>query len=173
MALARAPLAAAQQRPQRRASAPNGLLAVMLGLALVVVLPWWRPADPLTGRVGLLTYAPSGLALALRDAVKPGDRVFAPQLWDSWFEWAVPDARYFVDARFELFPGDVWSDLDAIDAGGTPADVALVRRGVRVVVVDASQAALGDQLVAAGWVQAFTDADGRVLLAPATTRLPG
>ena len=76
----------------------------MIGLAIVLALPSWRPADPLTGRQGLLSYAPSDLAIALRRAIKPGDRVFVPQVWASWFEWAVPDASYFLDARFELYP---------------------------------------------------------------------
>ena len=48
----------------------------------------------------------------------PGDRVFVPQAWASWFEWAVPDARYFLDSRFELYPAAVWQDYGAIASGG-------------------------------------------------------
>jgi hypothetical protein len=161
------------ERPRRRGSSLNGAVAVLLGLAIVVALPWWRPSDPLTGRRGLLTYAPSGLAAALRGAVTPGTRVFVPQTWGSWFEWAVPDGRYLVDARFELYPADVWSDVDAIESGGAAdAEAALARRGVAVVVLDPSLAALGDRLVAAGWTPAFADADGRVLVRPAPSSRP-
>ena len=68
----------------------------------------------------------------MRDAAKPGDRVFTPQTWASWFEWAAPDAGYFLDSRFELFPSPVWDDYDAIIAGGDGAQAALGRWGVNV-----------------------------------------
>src|SRR4051812_11606443 len=45
-----------------RRSPVNGVIAAVLGVLVVGALPWWRPADPLTGRVGLLNYAPSRLA---------------------------------------------------------------------------------------------------------------
>ena len=79
-------------RPERR-PAPNvlnTLVAAIVAIAIVVALPWWRPTDPLAGRAGLLTYAPSSLAMALRDDAAPGSHVFAPQTWASWFEWAAP-----------------------------------------------------------------------------------
>ena len=138
------------------------VLVGVLGLALVVALPWWRPADPLTGRAGLLSYAPSGLAIALRDQVKPGDRVFVPQTWGSWFEWAVPDATYFVDSRIELFPAGVWRDYGAVSGGGTDADQVLGRHGVTIVVVE-PDSPLQDRLRATGgWVQLYEDADGSI-----------
>jgi hypothetical protein len=145
--------------PARPLRLLNAAVVAVLGLALVAALPWWRPADPLTGRAGLLTYAPSGLAAALRGHVQPGTRVFVPQTWGSWFEWAVPDARYFVDARFELCPADVWADLDRITAGGTPAAEALDRRGVEVVVLPAGGAA-----PAGAWTAVYSDVDGSILV---------
>ena len=57
-----APRSAAAAARSARPSPIAAVLAVVFGLAIVVALPWWRPADPLTGRVGLLSYAPSGLA---------------------------------------------------------------------------------------------------------------
>ena len=87
------------------------MIAIVLGALVVVALPWWRPPDPLTGRQGLLTYAPSGLAQAVA-GLPAGARVVTPQTWGSWFEWAAPDAHYFIDSRFELFPADVWADYD-------------------------------------------------------------
>ena len=88
-------------RPSRVAA----LVAAALGLAVVAALPWWRPSEPLTGRAGLLTYAPTGLAAALGDVAPAGARVFVPQGWASWFEWAVPDARYFVEFKVRAVPG--------------------------------------------------------------------
>jgi hypothetical protein len=123
----------------------------MLGILIIVALPWWRPPDPLTGRTGLLSYAPSGLAQELRSTVTTGQRVVVAQTWGSWFEWAVPQAAYFVDSRFELFPAAVWADYDAI-SGGDPAP--LDSWLVDVVVASPSWDAPD------GWRAQYSDADG-------------
>ena len=139
-------------RPSRVAA----LVAAALGLAVVAALPWWRPSDPLTGRAGLLTYAPTGLAAALGDVAPAGARVFVPQGWASWFEWAVPDARYFVDSRFELFPADVWQAYGEV-AGGTPESAAsLDRWAVKVLVTPAGSP------VPDGWMTRYADDDGSI-----------
>ena len=151
---------------RRRPNRLNTTVAGVIGAAIIVALPWLRPPDALTGRAGLLSYAPSGLAAALRETAPSGARVFVPQVWASWFEWAVPDARYFLDSRFELYPADVWEDYDGIAGGGAGAASLLDRWSVDVVVVPAgSQADLG-----AGWTQAFADADGVVYACAAATR---
>ena len=110
--------------------------------------------------MGLLSYAPSDLAVALRGIVRPGDRVFVPQTWASWFEWAVPDARYFLDSRFELYPAGVWQDYGAITAGGSSAAAALDRWAVELLVVPAGAPA---PTPAGGWVRVYSGADGEIL----------
>ena len=55
------------QRPTRPSRLPAVVAAVLVVL-VVVALPWWRPADPITGRTGILSYAPSGIAAELRSA---------------------------------------------------------------------------------------------------------
>ena len=142
------------QARARRASRLNGAIAVLLLVLIVVALPWWRPADPLTGRVGLLSYAPSGLAAAVRDRATPGARVVAPQNWGSWFEWAAPQALYFADSRFELFPVAVWADYRAIESGGDAAAAVLDRLEVEVVT------AHDDWIAPAGWARAYADEQG-------------
>ena len=150
---------AVAERPVRQArrSVVNGVTAVALGVLIVVALPWWRPTDPLTGRAGLLSYAPSGLATAVAGLAAPGARVVVPQTWGSWFEWAAPDARYFIDSRFELFPPDVWADYEAL-SGPNAAEV-LDRRQVDVVVV-----AVGEPPPPGAWVQVHADLDGIVFV---------
>ena len=119
------PLVLASLRPggavavARPASLVGAIFAFVFVLAIVAALPWWRPADPLTGRVGLLSYAPSGLALAVATRVPPDAKVFVPQTWASWFEWAARAPHYYLDSRFELFPADVWADYAADRAGWT------------------------------------------------------
>ena len=96
----------------------NVVVVGALVLAAVVLLPAWRPVDPRTGAPdGLLTDAPPALTEALRAVVRPGDHVFNPQPWGSWFEFAVPDARYAIDSRIELFPAEVWDQYEAVVAG--------------------------------------------------------
>ena len=158
------PAAVGSRRP--RPNRLNVVLVGALGLALVVALPWWRPADPLTGRTGLLSYAPSGLATALQDQVTAGDRVFVPQSWGSWFEWAVPDATYFVDSRIELFPADVWRDYGEVVSGGPGTDAVLARRRIKFMVFASGDPIL-PRLQAAGWSATYSDDDGVVLAAPA------
>jgi hypothetical protein len=146
-------------RRTRPGTTPNAIIAALLAVVVLAALPWWRVADPLTGRRGLLTYAPSGLAVAQRSVVAPGARVVVPQTWGSWFEWAVPGALYLVDARFELFPAAVWSDLDAIDAGGAGAATILDRWHVDALVLPA-----GAPEPAGAWTKAYADADGEILV---------
>lgn len=142
--------------PERR-NAANGVLAVALGVLIVVALPWWRPPDPLTGRQGLLSYAPSGLAQAVA-ALPAGARVVTPQTWGSWFEWAAPQATYFIDSRFELFPGDVWADHLALrGANPVAAQAVLDRWAVDVVVVPA-----GATPPPGTWTRLTEDIDGAV-----------
>jgi hypothetical protein len=145
--------------PTRRGSPLNGVVAALLMVLVVAALPWWRPADLLTGRRGLLTYAPAGLAASLRRDVQSGTRVFVPEAWGSWFEWAVPEASYLVDARFELFPDDAWADLDVIGRGGTEASRVLDRRRVEIVVLPSGWTGPGD-----GWSVVYADADGQILV---------
>lgn len=137
----------------------NRALALLLIAGAVLSLPWWRPADPLTGRKGLLTYAPSGIAQTLLSDVRPGARVFVPQTWASWFEWAAPEDKYFVDSRFELYPGPVWSDDQTIMRGGVAAVAALERRGVQVLVAPASEPPPSD-----AWASIYSDQSGTIFV---------
>jgi hypothetical protein len=145
----------------RREPAPNtlnGFVAVILGLVVVAALPWWRPADPLTGRKGLLSYAPSSLAQALLDSA-PGGRVWAPQTWASWFEWAAPAQLAFLDSRFELYPSQVFASYGMIAAGGDEALAELATRGVDTVIAE-TNSRLAATLVESGWKLVHEDPDG-------------
>jgi hypothetical protein len=140
-------------------------VALVLGTLIVIALPWWRPPDPLTGRDGLLSYAPSGLAQALRTIVKPGDRMFTQQTWASWFEWSSPQALSFLDSRFELFPAEVFAAYGTIARGDAASLAELEQRGTRVVIAD-PEGALGTRLAGAGWTVAAQVDEGAILVAP-------
>ncbi len=149
---------ASRSRAVHRASRLPAVVAVLLGVLVVAALPWWRPADPITGRTGILSYAPSGIAGALRGLAPPGSRVLAAQTWTSFLEWAAPDAVYFLDSRFELFPAEVWADRATIAAGGPAADEALARWQADLLALPA-----GTSLDLTGWTQVYEDADGVIL----------
>jgi hypothetical protein len=166
-ALAPGPEAPASLRP--RATAANGILAIVLVaapivLALILLL---RPSDPLVGPPGLLADAPAGVTQAVRAAARPGDRILNAQGWGSWLEWAVPNALVFTDSRFEVVPDDAWRDHVALSAGRFDWRAILARRDPDLIVASRSeQAGLLEALAAApdaGWREVYADADGVVL----------
>ena len=151
-------------RLMRRANVAIAGAIVLVGIAL---LPVWRPLDPALGAPqGVVGLAPPGITAALRDLARPGDRLFDPQPWGSWFEFALPTLPVAIDSRIELFPTSVWDTYDSIVSGGQAWDAQLREWGASIVVVAHEDAAFATRLSAAGWHSAFSDADGTVFLAP-------
>ena len=142
----------------------NAGVAVALVVACVAALPFWRPIDPGTGAPdGTVSYAPSGITSELKRIAGTDERIFNPQPWGSWFEFAVPQTPVAIDSRIELFPTQVWDDYVRITAGAEGWEGILDRWGVTVAVVAAADSGLRDRLIAAGWTETYVDADGSVL----------
>ena len=167
-------LAAGQPVPAREWPGTRAMRRLYLALAAFIVVialafvPTWRPVDPATAApIGLLTDAPPGVTATLRDLVAPGDRMFAPQPWGSWFEYAVPDLPVAVDSRIELFPASVWAAYDDVITGRGDWSGVLDRWGVTVVVVGAGVDgdAFAKRLSATGWRQIYVGEDGWVFRA--------
>ncbi len=154
----------------RRADRPARLNAVLAGalvVAGVALLPIWRPTEAgLDAPQGVVGDAPPGITGALRQLVEPGDRIYQPQPWGSWFELAVPEATVVLDSRFELFPSDVWADYEAVAAGRADWPSILDRWGVTIVVATKEQAGGFLEQIRAdvGWRSAHADADGEVFV---------
>jgi hypothetical protein len=145
----------------------NLIVAGALVVAGIALLPVWRPLDSgLDAPAGTVGTAPPGITAALREVVTADDRLFAPQPWGSWFEFAVPQGTVFIDSRIELFPEAVWDDYDLIVAGGADALLTLDRWGVTVVVDDGPAGSpLGERLeLDTAWRQVYGDNDGRVFV---------
>ena len=164
-------IAAAGLLPSRaeRSSEPpsfrrlNLVLAGALTLATVAALPLWRPLDPGTrAPAAMLTDAPPGVTSALRDLGRSGDHVFHPQVWGSWFEYAIPDRRTAIDSRIEFFPPGVWRAYEQIAGGADGWQAQLEDWDVATVVVDAKDTAFAARLTDAGWREAHRDDDGFV-----------
>jgi hypothetical protein len=146
----------------------NVVVAALLVVAGVALLPVWRAEDPaLRAPVGVLGTAPAGITAALRSLVAPSDRLFAPQPWGSWFEFAVPETSVFIDSRIELFAPGVWDDYDAITDGRADWQARLEQWNVTIVVaVDRlGPLPLADRLAGdPGWRQVYEDEDGRIFV---------
>jgi hypothetical protein len=137
---------------------------IAIGIAL---LPVWRPIDPgLQAPLGVVGLAPPGITGALRDLARPGDRVFNPQPWGSWFEFALPDLPVAADSRIEIYPTGAWDAYSAVVDGVDGWQAQLETWKVSIVVVATEDAAFGGRLGAAGWRTVYTDEDGSVVVAP-------
>lgn len=137
---------------------------VVVGIAFV---PAWRPTDPaLNAPAGLVADAPPGVTGALRELAGPDDRLFNPQAWGSWFEFAVPGLPVAIDSRIELFPAQVWDDYARVLGGTDGWEAVLDRWGVTLVAVGPADSAAEDRLASAGWNRVFGDASGSLFRAP-------
>lgn len=143
----------------------NLVVAGALILAGIALLPAWRPIDSGTGTpVAVLTDAPSGITAALRTASRPGDRIFNPQVWGSWFVYALPDRRVAIDSRIEFFPPQTWRDYEQILAGVEGWEEKLAAWDVNLVVVQGPETSgLGERLLQKGWTEIYRDPDGIIL----------
>jgi hypothetical protein len=102
----------------------------------------------------------------LRDVVAPGDRIFNPQPWGSWLEFAFPDQLVALDSRIEVFATDVWTDYEVIRSGGARWQETLGRWHPAWVVATRDDSEFAARLVSAGWRDAYHDGDGTILAAP-------
>jgi hypothetical protein len=145
----------------------NTALAAVLVLAGVALLPMWRAVDPqVDAPTGVVANAPPGLTAAVRRLARPGDNLYLPQPWGSWFEFATPAARVVLDSRIELFPANVWERYEAVAAGRPEWRTILDEWGVTLVIATSDRAGgLLDGLAAdPGWREAYSDADGRLFV---------
>lgn len=149
----------------------NLAIAGVIVLAGVALLPFWRPSDSLTGPAGVIGNAPAGITRAIQASAAPGDRIFAPQPWGSWFEFATPEQPVFIDSRIELFPRSVFDDYDAIVDGQPGWQAVLDRWDVAIVVVAKGQPdAFHDRMRSEpGWREIYADEDGWVFARAATS----
>jgi hypothetical protein len=154
-------------RVNRQLGRLNGALAIAIVAAAILLLPLWRPLDPgLRAPQGVVGIAPPGITAALRDLARSGDRLFQPQPWGSWFEFALPDLPVVIDSRIELFPVEVWDAYERVAAGVEGWQEQLADWHVTMTVVAAGDTGLSERLSAAGWRVAYEDGDGSIAVAP-------
>jgi hypothetical protein len=138
----------------------NLVVAGAVIVAAIAAMPLWRPLDSRTGiPSGMLTDAPPGVTAELRDLGRPGEHVFHPQRWGSWFEYAIPDRLTAVDSRIEFFPAEIWRAYEQVATGSAGWQERLEAWDVATVVVEPRDTAFAARLVDAGWREAHRDED--------------
>jgi hypothetical protein len=136
-------------------------------LAGISFLPIWLPFDTrLNAPHDFLTWAPPGITAKLRSLVVPGDRVFNPQEWGSWFEYEMPSALVAMDSRIELYPATVWDDYDGVISGSEGWQDRVESWGVTIAVMAKRDEAMAKRLEAIGWRSVYSDKDGSISVAP-------
>ncbi len=166
------PEAAPRERRRRRPRRPeppgwvNAAIASILIVLGASFLPGVRDHNPLVDVPSLLTDAPTGVTAALARTLRPGDRVFAPQRWGSWFELALPDDPVFVDSRIEVFSESIWRQYQEVSFGLEGWQDVLDRWHVAAVVINPEQQAhlLPRIERDPGWRLAYRDTEGSVFV---------
>ena len=132
----------------------NAVVAGILIVAGIALLPAWRPTDPdLDAPQGVVGMAPPGITASLRDLGRPGDRIFNPQAWGSWFEFELPDLAVAVDSRIELFPIEVWDTYNGVIAGVDGWQARLADWDVSFIVVPTKETDFAERLLLAAGVR--------------------
>jgi len=145
----------------------NVVVAAAIVLVGIVLLPVWRPIDPDLGAPQeVVGNAPPGITAELRKVALPGDRLFNPQPWGSWFEFDLPALPIAIDSRIELFPAAVWDVYQNIVDGGDGWQAQLAEWDPSIVVVAFRDPGFGTRLASAGWRSVYSDTDGSVFVAP-------
>jgi hypothetical protein len=145
----------------------NVVVVGAIVLAGVALLPIWRPVDPgLQAPRGVISNAPPGITAALRNLARPGDRLLNPQIWGSWFEFAVPSLPVAIDSRIEFFQVTVWNAYDDVTTGREGWQAQLDQWDVTIAVVAAGDGAFGQRIASLGWRTVYEDQDGSIAVAP-------
>jgi hypothetical protein len=149
----------------------NTAIAVLLVGVGFTLLPWFRQtfastANSGTVSDGLLAYAPNAYTTRLADAVEPGARVFAPEIWASWFELVDPQFPVMIDPRIEIFSDAVWHDYDDISHAAEGWQQVVDRWDIGALALSTEQqsgliAVIRDD---PGWRVLYADDDGVLLI---------
>jgi hypothetical protein len=151
---------------ENRASPLNAVVMVVLVIAGLALLPLWRPVGPAGVPAATLSSAPQGIAAALEDVVARNQsrtRIWNPQSWGSWLEWAVPNGCYLVDSRIELFPEALWTRIaTAMVSQSQPPVPDTI--GAETIVLTAEQRPIIEPILAASplWEMDYSDSEGAI-----------
>jgi len=157
-------LAPLGRRMRSVGDAPSFVNAIFVAAAMVLVLlssPWLRSGSPLIPdqyRSLVATGTPLGATSYLSRHDFSGNMLNA-QRFGSFFEFALPEHRTFIDSRIEMFPPQLWSDYTTLMAAD-PGWTGLVEKygiGYAVLAME-PRAPLADAFESSGeWKLVFSD----------------
>jgi hypothetical protein len=121
-------------------SVVNTAIAALVVAVAMSFLPWWRGSNPIATTPNSLTSdAPVQLTQALQRVAEPGERLFNPETWGSWFELNLPRNPTAVDSRIEVFPASVWRKYVQVSFGQEGWQTVLDRWDVDIVVAEVGE----------------------------------
>ncbi len=106
----------------------NAALAGVIGLLLLLALPWVKPTLGLPPEVGSIFSPDTPIAAVdfLKAESQRPARLFHEMGYGSYLIWADPRQKVWADPRIELYPLEQWLDYQRL-SGGIRADELLVK----------------------------------------------
>jgi len=145
-------------RPEEESRMPAIAIIATMAIAVLILLPWWRPND-------LLSQAPPGITTYIEQHVPSGARMFVHQPWGSWFEYVTPDRPVFTDSRIEIIPANIWDDYGQVGFAGADWKSVLEKWHPDVIVAADNWKLLPDLCApGSGWTRVYHDEDGQIFV---------
>jgi hypothetical protein len=150
------------ERPAFQGLPPiNAALAGVIGLLLLLALPWVKPALGLPPELGsvLSPDTPIAAVAALQaDPHRPA-RLFHEMSYGSYMIWSAPEQKVWADPRIELYPLEQWFDYQLL-SGGAESERLLKKYAIDgLLLSNKNQEALVDYAKAHPeiWEQRYAD----------------
>ncbi|MDH7485251.1 MAG: hypothetical protein QHJ81_03125 [Anaerolineae bacterium] len=138
----------------------NRTLAVLVGLATLLSLPWFRPYLPLPEwrRAYVSPETPVEAVAFLRSLPQPR-RVFHDQGYGSYMIWASPEIPVFIDTRIELYPPAQWDDYIALSQARYDWLAILDRYGIDTLLLqrESQQPLIEAATASPDWERCYED----------------
>ena len=116
----------------------NYLFMAVLGLLLIVRLPWLRPYLPWPPEqrafvtVSETPIQATDFICRLGSTVRP----FNDMTYGSYLIWACPDVPVFIDTRIELYPTAIWLDYLSVGSGQVGWEKVLARYDINALLLN-------------------------------------
>jgi hypothetical protein len=126
---------------QDRPSVGNTLTCGVLGLLVVLSLPWLEAFNPVFSRPGRAHRMETDLhQIAARlSREKSVGRIFTRFAWGEYLGWCLaPRYTVFMDGRIEIIPDAIWLQYAAVTRGRADWEDILDNYGVDFLVLDTS-----------------------------------
>ncbi len=151
----------------------NAAIIGVFAAALIGIMLQWVPYTGPAMPGDRLSYAPVGITRELREILQPGQLVFNPQKWGSWFELEFAHNLMSVDALIEVTPPGVWSKYDDVSSGveGWQATLDSWHVDVAVLARDQQSGLIPRMKADPNWRLVYADADG-LIFSRVSTSIP-